>query len=270
MPSFNTCRALGVLVFSGSPPQIDQTVDGQSEGKMATAGWNNWGKELRIWGGGERKLKGGWFMYWKGGGQDEHQRDHDCLSVTPMSGCSPAVCLQLSACSQYICEFVDLQLKYEQKNAACIRGAWEHDAGNIQLCRSSYSSWATKFQLVSILTAPRHCSSLNQWIFCTGCEEHLLVCWRQMPEVAGSKWPVRRQTLWRSISQDSTTQCYNKPLPWKPDWVGPLGEWQRGFDLTSEGYRWQCFINSIIRWVTRDTHTPLRWGKLGVRSPEEA
>lgn len=90
-----------------------------------------------------------------------------------------------------------------------------------------------------------------------------------MPEVAGSKWPVRTRTLWWSISKDSTTQRYNTELLWKPDWVGPFLEWQRRFDLTSEGYSWWCFIHWIICWVTQDIHTPLGWGNLSVRSPEE-
>lgn len=50
---------------------------------------------------------------------------------------------------------------------------------------------------------------------------------------------------------------------------GVIEEWQRGFDLTSEGYWWRRFIDWIICWVTRDTHTPLRWGNLSVRSTEE-
>lgn len=72
---------------------------------------------------------------------------------------------------------------------------------------------------------------------------------------------MQRPTLWRSTSWDSTTRCYKRELPWKPDWVGLLGEWQRGFDMTSEGQRWQCFIDWIICWVTQDKH--------GVTSPEE-
>lgn len=56
-----------------------------------------------------------------------------------------------------------------------------------------------------------HCSSSpprseSVRIFCTVCEEHLLVCWQQMPEVAGSKWPVWTGTLRWSISQDSSGQ----------------------------------------------------------------
>lgn len=64
---------------------------------------------------------------------------------------------------------------------------------------------------------------------------------------SADKWPL----CW-SLSLDSTTQCYNKELPWKPEWAGTFLE-SDSEDLTgnmrdTDG-SW-CFVDWIIGWVT--------------------
>lgn len=84
--------------------------------------------------------------------------------------------------------------------------------------------------------SPCSSSSLKSesvWIFCTGCEEHLLVCWRQMLEVAESRRPVwRRNTLTKHFPR-----FHNTVLQYRVTVVTRLGGARLKSD--SEGLTWQ-------------------------------
>lgn len=196
---------------------------------------------------------------------------HPCLAVLLLSSSSPSGVLKVAVCLLFSSN------RKTRMHRALI--GLNCDMENMQLCRSSYSKTATGWilkWLSNIIWGCQH-SRLSSSSLKYESVHFLHRMWRSSVGLLTTKARghleqaahAQTNTLTKHFPEDSTTQCYNTELPWKPDWVGPFGEWQQRFELTSVGHCWRCFIDWIICWVTQDTHTPLRWGNFSVRNPEE-